>query len=355
MNKSAHHRPPATVSQFATVDGGNLLAHLSHKGNQLLKQGDVDKAEQAYLEILELETTNSFAWIGLARIARKRGDLTGAEHFYQQCLATAPYNRFALIGLADCYRAGGRLPQALEVWKKCLSLDEKDLSVLTRMADAYRKSRRFEHALEMYQRALTLDPQHVYALIGLGYLHYELKDYPKALLRWILADQVQPGHTDLRLLTNLGNCYRKLNQFEIAIPYFQRVLSQDGSNFYGLFGLADSYRGLHQATPSLACWNAILAQQPDNKIVLTRAGDALRQLGRLDEAQTHYQRALDIGPDVYARMGLALIAKHQRRFGQAVGLLEQVMALDPDNSRAPWLASLVSEGRQLAANATLKK
>lgn len=355
MNKPGQNRTPATLSQFAALDGGNLLTKLSRQGNQFLKQGELDQAEHTYLEILELEPANSFAWIGLARTARKRGDLAGAEKFYHQCLDTAPYNRFALIGLADCYRSDGHLPQALALWNKCLSLDDKDLSVLTRMADAYRKTKRLEQARQMYNRALAVDAHHVYALIGLGYVHYDLKDYPKALLRWLAADQTQPEHGDLRLLTNLGNCYRKLCQFDAAIPYFERALKQDDANFYALFGLADSYRGLHQTDQSLHFWNAILALQPANKIVLTRAGDALRQLGRLDEAQESYQQALDIGPDIYALLGMALIAKHQRRFAQALTLLEHAQTLDPDHNRAPWLSSLVSECRQLAGGAVSRK
>jgi len=355
MNKPTPHRPPAPLSQFAALDGGNLLAQLSRKGNRLLKQGALDEAENTYREILELEPSNSFAWVGLARSAKKRGDLAGAQKLYLRCLDAAPYNRFAMIGLADCYRADGKLGEALALWKKCLSLDNKDVSVLTRMADAYRKGKRLDLALQMYQQALAVDAHHVYALIGLGYVHYEQKDYPKALLRWITADQAQPGHGDLRLLTNLGNCYRKLNQFEAATPYFERALAQEKSNFYALFGLADCYRGLHQTEQSLVYWNAILAQQPVNKIVLTRTGDALRQLGRFEDAQARYQQALDVGVDAFALMGLALIAKHQQRFGQALHLLEQVQALDTDNSRAPWLASLVAECRQLDANACQKK
>ncbi|MDD5028799.1 MAG: tetratricopeptide repeat protein [Rhodoferax sp.] len=348
MHKSTPTRPAATDLQFAALNGGNLLTQLTQKANHLLKQGALQAAEHSYLEVLELEPGNIYALVGLARAARLRGDLAGAEQFYQQSLAKAPYNRFAMIGLADCYLADGHLSKALALWKKCLSLDDKDLAVLTRMADAYRKAKRFEPARQMYDRALALDAHHVYALIGLGYVYYATKDYQNALICWNAAHTAQPARSDLRLLTNLGNCYRKLNQFEAAIAYFEQALALEDGNFYALFGLADSYRGLHQLDQSLIHWDAILTRQPANKIVLTRAADALRQLGRLDQAQARYQQALDIEFDFFALLGLALVAKLQGRYGPALRLLTQVQEQEPDNLR---VQRLIAECQRQAAGA----
>lgn len=349
MTKPTPSRPPALASQFAAFDGGNLLVQLSRKGSQQLKNGEIDAAQQTYQEMIELEPTNTYALVGMARVAGRHAQWKEAERWYLRCLEVAPYNHVALIGLADTYRADAQLPKALSIWKKCLKLDANDLSVLTRMADAYRISGQCELACQTYQKALEIDPQHAFALIGLGYVHYDMKDYAQALTCWNSASLADPTRVDVRLLTNLGNCERKLLHFEAALPYYQRALALESNNTYALYGLADCHRGLHQPERSLQYWRQILALQPNNKVVLTRAGDALRLLGRFDDALASYQLALAQGADLYATLGLAKVHQARGQAQSALQLLEQALHTDPGNER---IKRLIDDCRRLADTAS---
>jgi len=138
---------------------------------------------------------------------------------------------------------------------------------------------------------------------------------------------------DIRVLTSIGNCHRKLKTFEQGIYYFQRALRMDEDNFYALFGLADCYRGMNQQFRSVEYWNKILEKDPNNKVILTRAGDAYRNMGDYELAQQYYQRALDIEFDVYAVLGLAMISKIQGRFDEAAVSLMRLIQTDPKNYR----------------------
>ena len=89
--------------------------------------------------------------------------------------------------------------------------------------------------------------------------------------------ELQAEAVDIRVLTSIGNCYRKLKQFESGVPYFEKALAKEPDNFYALFGLADCYRGTARPNLSLDYWNRILAKDPRNKVILTRAGDAYRK------------------------------------------------------------------------------
>jgi tetratricopeptide (TPR) repeat protein len=178
-----------------------------------------------------------------------------------------------------------------------------------------------------------MEQNNPYALIGLGHLHYDFKEYRDALYYWQKMLELNEDSVDIRVLTSIGNCHRKLKTFEQGIYYFERALKMDPDNFYALFGLADCYRGMNQQFRSVEYWNKILEKDPNNKVILTRAGDAYRNMGDYDLAQQYYQRALDIEFDVYAVLGLAMICKVQGKFGEAALSLNRLIQSDPKNYR----------------------
>jgi tetratricopeptide (TPR) repeat protein len=137
----------------------------------------------------------------------------------------------------------------------------------------------------------------------------------------------------IRVLTSIGNCHRKLKTFDQGIAYFEKALTRDPYNFYALFGLADCYRGLNRQHRSLEYWNRILEQDPRNKVILTRAGDAYRNLSNYESAVNYYERALNVEYDTYAVLGLAMVAKFQKKYDEAVESLRRLIQQDPRNYR----------------------
>ncbi len=129
---------------------------------------------------------------------------------------------------------------------------------------------------------------------------------------------MQGDKVDIRVLTSIGNCFRKLKQFDRGVPYFEKALEREPDNFYALFGIADCFRGVGKQSNSLVYWNKILQKDPRNKVILTRAGDAYRNLGDLEKATKYYEEALNIEFDVYAILGLAVIARTQGKWDDAI-------------------------------------
>jgi len=314
-------------------EGNDPITELSKKGYNYLKEGVLGEAQAAFMELLELEPKNNYALVGLGDVSRKRGEFEKATGYYQECLRQHPNNNYALFGLADSYKALGLFHRALDIWEEYLKQDPENITVLTRVADAYRKVRSFSRSKETYMKVLTRDPGNAYALIGLGHLFYDFKDYREALKSWEIMYSRNPEGADIRVLTSLGNCHRKLKSYAEGIPYFERVLTDHPDNFYALFGMADCYRGLNRSLESLEYWNRILQFDPQNKVILTRAGDALRTLERYAEAEASYKKALNIEFDLYAVLGLALVHKAQGQYEEAIRSLQGILRNDANNPR----------------------
>jgi tetratricopeptide (TPR) repeat protein len=81
-------------------------------------------------------------------------------------------------------------------------------------------------------------------------------------------------------------------------------------------------------------WGKILDQEPENQALWTRVADALVSLGKLDEAEVHYQASLKVGYDLFAVLGLARVAQKQQNYDKAQHYCEQALEHDGDNARA---------------------
>jgi tetratricopeptide (TPR) repeat protein len=329
-----------------TADGGDYPGELddvetqqqdisewSKRGYQFLRENRAAEAVDYFNKILVVDSYNNYALVGLGDAARKQGAYREAVNYYSRCLEHHPGNNYALFGLADCYKTLNQFHKAIEIWEQYLVHDDQNITVLTRIADAYRKVRDFKHSREVYLKVLEMEETNPYAIIGLGHLHYDFREYEEALFYWQKMMDINKESVDIRVLTSIGNCHRKLKTFESGIAYFERALKRDTHNFYALFGLADCYRGMNQQNRSLEYWNCILDKDPRNKVILTRAGDAYRSLKEYENAVEYYRRALNIEFDTYAVLGLALAAKAQNRYSEAIESLRRLIQQDPRNYR----------------------
>ena len=304
----------------------------------MLKENKASDAIDCFSRILLIDENNNYALVGMGDASRKMGSIREAVKYYQRCLTVHPGNNYALFGLADCYKALNQYQKAIDIWEQYLLHDNKNITVLTRIADAYRKVRDFSNSKNTYLKVLEIEEGNAYAIIGLGHLHYDFKEYREALFYWekMMGSRCvsNPGeNVDIRVLTSIGNCHRKLKTFQEGIPYFLAALKKENFNFYALFGIADCYRGLNEFQKSLEYWNRILEHDPRNKMILTRTGDAYRNLNDFEKAKIYYERALNVEFDTYAVLGLALLSRAHGKYDDAVISFKRLIQQDNKNSR----------------------
>jgi thioredoxin-like negative regulator of GroEL len=83
---------------------------------------------------------------------------------------------------------------------------------------------------------------------------------------------------------------------------------------------------------SIQLLNLLLTREPDNVDVLYNLGMALSDAGKLDLAETHLRRAVELSPDFpNALVALGIALARQQKDGEAKTFLERAVALEPDN------------------------
>ena len=68
-------------------------------------------------------------------------------------------------------------------------------------------------------------------------------------------------------------------------------------------------------------------------MILTRAGDACRNLNDFENAKIFYEKALNVEYDTFAVMGLALLAKAQEKYDEAIVSFKRLIQQDNKNAR----------------------
>ena len=109
------------------------------------------------------------------------------------------------------------------------------------------------------------------------------------------------------------------------------------------------YRVLRDFEGAVAAYRQALAKSPNNSYVLQNLAFVLRRLGRWDEAEKNYQKALELDPrdiSLLNSMG-AEFYNYLRRFDDAHAVLDRALAIAPDSPTVHVNLALVlqSEGR----------
>jgi len=154
--------------------------------------------------------------------------------------------------------------------------------------------------LDQHRRAVRRNPRdaNAHALLGVALLKQRQLEEGSAAIRRALA--LNPKIRDLHAV--LATALFELGQYEAAVDAFRIALRFQNAAY------------LHQ---SLA--------------------DALRLLGRFDDAEPSARRALELEPDnTLFLLSLAAVLNGQERLDETVALLQRVIVLDPHNLDARY-------------------
>jgi tetratricopeptide (TPR) repeat protein len=265
-------------------------------GNVQFLQADYDAATASYRRALgALESASdrqalSFAQAGLARVFAVQGDLVAALDMYGKVLADARANLAAdprlkatvatpLEAIGEIYYRLGNTDQARANFEEARKLSDGDPPTAGRISASLGVTEltagRFEAALAAYVESRTRfeqakQPDDVArAWVGIGFSHAAREKFDEAITAYRTA----------------------IRMFEAS-----RSNGDSGRAWLGL-SMAQSGKGEHEAALASALTVRTIAATVDSADLAwrasVRAGEALRSLKRLDEAQQEFRRAIE--------------------------------------------------------------
>jgi tetratricopeptide (TPR) repeat protein len=326
--------------------------NLNNQGNQLLQEGKIREAAEAYRKATELDPDNAQWHYNLSLALSRLGETQSQEAELEKALRLDPRMDFAHNDLGLVHLSEGSMKQAEGDFKTALEINPEFAEAQNNLAIVYSREGRGPEAVALFRQATESDPHYVKAFVNLGLELARQGDYPAA--EQPIQDALKLAPNDPGILTTLGMVEGKMNQHQKSIRTFREVVarSPDSSDAHLNLGiaLADNYDLLG----ALKEFSEAIRLAPNDAAAYYNKGRVLYDLDRRQEALPFLETACKLQP-VYPQ-ALYLLAVVLGASPHATEVLERLVAIDGRNAAAHYMLGqdLLAEGKTPEAIAQWK-
>ncbi len=137
-----------------------------------------------------------------------------AEHWFEKGL--------------ELEQTGAPMEQVIEAYQKASEIDRTSAGALVNLGTVYFNARDWRSAERNYRKALEVDPQYALAHFNLGNLFDEKGDRSEALSHYLAAIQIHPNYADAHY--NVALLYQSIGQPLKAVRHWKLYLKLDPSS-----------------------------------------------------------------------------------------------------------------------------
>lgn len=259
------------------------------------QQKQYKKAIEAYRHAIELDRDNLDAIRGLAQNLQNDGQTQAALDQYKIIADANPEDAQTYMRMAEIYKKSGQFDQALDNLKKAQSMVQDSVEVPYEMASVYQAQGRYEDAVQTLKELLdkTQKPD----------ANYSQSDKNNRAV----------------FLERLGTNYREMNNNQLAIETFRKILPLGDENAArGYQEIIDTYREAKDWSSATATAKEAVQKLPNNRELKMVLASQLADSGQPDAGIQQVKSLLKGTPedrDVY--IAISQMSSRLRRWPEA--------------------------------------
>ena len=308
----------------------NDLAQVFNQAADLHRKGDLARAEQLYLRLLELQPGHFDALQMLGILRYQQGRFLDALALIGAALKENPNAAPALLNYGLVLDALARREEALASYDKALAIQPDYAEALYNRGLVLRGLQRPAEALASFERALSIKPGYAEAHYNRGNALQDLQRPAEALASYDRALAIRPDTAEI--LHNRGNALQALQRPADALASYDKALTIKPDHVAALNNRGLALLGLHRPADALASFERALAIRPDHAGALNNRGNTLQELKRPAEALASYERALAIrGDHAEALYNRGVVLESLQRPAEALASFDQALSIDPNH------------------------
>ena len=270
-------------------------------------QGQLDRAEPLYREIIEADPENAEAWHLLGVLMLQKGQGVDAESYLSEAIKLKPDEAKYFNNLSSAQKLGGKVTEAEGSLRKAVELDPNFADGHVNLGYLLSEAERYDEAIVSYRSAIEHYPKIAELHQNLAHALFQVGLLDEAKLICLKALSLKP---DLSTAQNvLGGILAGLNELPEAIDAYEKALSAGAVTI-------SSYNNL---------------------------GLIYRTQRNFEAAESNYRRALSLEPEnVDSLVGLASVLMASGQEHKAIETFQQILAIDPENGDAKHMISALS-------------
>jgi protein O-GlcNAc transferase len=319
-----HEAALALVERALTHGAGVAQLHF-HRAELLAALRRTDAAVEAYRQALAIEPGHADALnaLGDSLIALDRA--AEALPLLERAVALRPDHVPALNNRANALQLLGRTGEALQGFDRALACSPGNPYVLFNRASTLLSLKRYAEAEADSRQALAQDPDFVGPRFNLGKAQARQGKHAEALATFDQLIALQPGNAGA--WCDRGSVLAGMQRPKEAWACYDKALALDPNLADAWYASAMLYSTFSQHEAALQCFRRVLALQPNNAEASCRLGEALRPLGRDEEAAMAFEDTLRIdGDHPFARGQLAWLKLHRCSWEGVASIMEAVVS-----------------------------
>lgn len=264
------------------------------RADALMGLGKIPEACDLYKSSIQLDPSLASSFIGMGLCEFINGRTDSALENVQQAIRLDPQNPDNWLALASFEKTLGKQEESLKAFDKALSIDKTNLDALSGRATILVALNRSDEAKINVEKLRALYPNHYLSKYLESLIAFQSKDLSKA--RTLLEGnlKIAPNHIDSLIL--LGSTYLQTKDYELAKQTFNAALSLRSASIPIRTLLAHTDLLLKQPKAALDIIGPVLQTPNADATHFGLAGEALQQLGRHQEAQDMFNRAMSRSP-----------------------------------------------------------
>jgi len=252
-----------------------------------------DKAAAYFQEIIDLDPKNRIGWIFKGFVLSDADSLNKAAKHYQRALKYLPADQFLLNFYGIILQRLDRDQEAVVEFEKALQVDSSYVSALVSYGISLNRIDRKKEALGVMERVLLLEPDNYSAFSLLGMLYDEMKIYDKCDSLYEKALKFYPDNP-LFLNNYAYSLCERGERLDDALALAKKAVKAEPENSAYQDTIGWIYYMMGRYNLALVHIKRSVDQRDDSSVVIEHLGDVYQKLGDLQQARSHWQRALEL-------------------------------------------------------------
>lgn len=319
LEKGDVNRALAELQSVVTRSPDNFVARYQ-LGRAHIAKGEWEQARQSFQRAIEIRPDYMVARLALAQLLVTRGDFDAGLKSAQDILKTDRQNKNAQLIESAALLGKKKYDESRVILNAMLAKSPNSPDVLFQLGVVDLAEQKYKEAREAFKRTYELNPTNSRGLMGMVETDMA-ENKPDEAVKTLEAEAAKaPNRLDVQLA--LGNTEVRAGRYDLAISYYQRVLSgldkttKSRGDIYMRIG--ETYRRKGDLQSSIVALQDARKFLPDNIIILSTLALVLDTAGRWPEARQVYSATIKMDPtNAVSLNNLAfLMAEH----GDAVDL-----------------------------------